>query len=450
MAVRRQPRLTTPSVPGWLDDGYRHIWMPYAQMQTAPRPEAVTATRGTRIRLADGRELIDGISSWWSACHGYNHPHIVDAVRRQLETVPHVMLGGLANEPAFTLAARLAKLAPGSLNRVFFCESGSVAVEVAMKMAAQYWRNLGRAKRRKFICFDGAYHGDTIGAMSVGDPGGAVHGAVADLMGGQYRLPLPCDDRTLADFRAFVGAHADDCAAIILEPLVQGAGGMRFHTAETLKAVRAAADDHGLLLILDEIMTGFGRLGTLFACEQAGVVPDIMTLGKALTGGTLPLAATLATAQVFGAFLSDDPGRALMHGPTFAGNALACAAANASLDLFEREPRLAQVRAVEKQLSAGLGPCRGMAGVADVRVKGAVGVVELDRIDDVDAMRARFVEEGCWIRPFANVVYLMPAFTIDADDLATLTKTVVEVVGEWSAARAPRAREAQRPKAREA
>jgi len=441
MTAGRQPRSRPASGPDWFDEGYRHIWMPYAQMQTAPPPEAVKATRGTRIELWDGRELIDGVASWWSACHGYNHPHIRDAVRRQLEVMPHVMLGGLANEPAFTLAARLAKLAPGSLNRVFFSESGSVAVEVAMKMAVQYWRNLGQPKRRKFVCFDGAYHGDTIGAMAVGDPKGGVHGAVADLMDGQYRLALPRDDKTLADFRSFVGAKAPECAAVILEPLIQGAGGMLFHTAETLCAVRDVAAAHGLLLILDEIMTGLGRLGTMFACQQAGVAPDIMTLSKSLTGGTLPLAATIATAQVFGAFLSDDPDRALMHGPTFAGNALACAAANASLDLFEREPRLEQVRAIEKRLSAGLEPCRGMAGVMDVRVKGAVGVVELDRIDDVNSLRARFIAEGCWIRPFANVVYLMPAFTIGEEDLARLTETVVNVVGEWSALR-PFAREA--------
>jgi len=441
MTARRQPRPRPAAGPGWFDEGYRHIWMPYEQMQTAPRPEAVTATHGTRIVLSDGRELIDGVASWWSACHGYNHPHIVGAIRRQLEVMPHVMLGGLANEPAFTLARRLAGLAPGSLNRVFFSESGSVAVEVAMKMVVQYWRNLGQPKRRKFVCFDGAYHGDTIGAMAVGDPEGGVHGAVADLMESQFRLALPRDDKTLADFRAFVGVHAHECAAIIVEPLVQGAGGMLFHTVETLRAVGDAAAAHGLLLILDEIMTGLGRLGSLFACQQAGVAPDIMTLSKSLTGGTLPLAATIATAQVFGAFLSDDPDRALMHGPTFAGNALACAAANASLDLFEREPRLEQVRAIEKKLSAGLEPCRGMAGVVDVRVKGAVGVVELDRIDDLAALRARFVAEGCWIRPFANVVYLMPAFTIADADLARLTETVVKVAGE-RAERRPKRREA--------
>ena len=441
MTARRPFQSRPATHPGWLDEGYRHIWMPYSQMQAAPLPEAVQATRGTRIVLNDGRELVDGIASWWAACHGYNHPHIRDAVLRQLDKMPHVMLGGLANEPAFTLARRLAAIAPGTLNRVFFSESGSVAVEVAIKMAVQYWSNIGRPKRRRLICFEGAYHGDTIGAMSVSDPKGAVHGALAGAFGDQVRAPLPRDKESRDRFEEIVVKHAPECAAVILEPLVQGAGGMLFHDPATLKAVAGAAAAHGLLLILDEIMTGLGRLGTLFACEQAGVAPDIMTLSKSLTGGTMPLAATLASAQVFGAFLSDDPGLALMHGPTFAGNALACAAANASLDLFEKEPRLDQVKAIAEHLTLALRPCRDMAGVVDVRVKGALGVVELDRIDDMDALRARFIAEGCWIRPFGNVVYLMPAFTIAKDDLARLTGAVVKVVEEWSRAR-PKIREA--------
>jgi adenosylmethionine-8-amino-7-oxononanoate aminotransferase len=435
MTARRPSQSRPATHPGWLDEGYRHIWMPYSQMQTAPLPEAVKATRGTRIVLADGRELIDGIASWWSACHGYNHPHIREAVMRQLDRMPHVMLGGLANEPAFTLARRLAAIAPGTLNRVFLSESGSVAVEVAIKMAVQYWRNLGQMKRRRLICFKGAYHGDTIGAMSVSDPVGGIHGASAGLYGDQVRAPLPRDKESRDKFEEIVVKNAPDCAAVILEPLVQGAGGMLFHEPATLKTVADMAAANGLLLILDEIMTGLGRLGTMFACEQAGVAPDIMTLSKSLTGGTMPLAATLASAQVFGAFLSDDPDLALMHGPTFAGNALACAAANASLDLFEREPRLKQVKAIEEHLTLALAPCRDMAGIADVRVKGALGVVELDHIDDVDALRARFIAEGCWIRPFGNVVYLMPAFTIPKDDLARLTGAVVKVMEERSHAR---------------
>ncbi len=422
------------SLAPWLNDGYRHIWMPYTQMQTAPPPLAVTATQASRITLADGTELIDGIASWWSACHGYNHPHIRDAIVAQAGEMPHVMLAGLANEPAFTLARRLADIAPGDLERVFFSESGSVSVEIAMKMAAQYWRNNGQPGRTKFICFDGAYHGDSIASMSIGDPEDSIHGRFAGLMGGQLHIGLPRDDNSRKRFEAFVTENADQCAAVILEPLVQGAGGMVFHDPETLKTVRETCDRHGLLLILDEIMTGLGRLGTLFACEQADVQPDIMTLSKSLTGGSLPLAATLASTAVFEAFLSDELDTAFMHGPTFTGNALACAAANASLDLFETEPRLEQVKAIEAHLGTALEPCRDMHGrwgkVSDVRVRGAIGCVEMDTITDMTALRARFVEEGCWIRPFGNIVYLMPAFTIDEEDLAHLTGAIVKIIGE--------------------
>ena len=434
MTTRSLPNPANDTPPSWLEDGYRHIWMPYTQMETAPLPEAAVATRGTRITLADGRELIDGVASWWSACHGYNHPHIQGAVMKQAERMPHVMLAGLANEPAFTLAARLAALAPAPLERVFFSESGSVSVEIAMKIAVQYWQGRGEARKSRFICFNGAYHGDSIAAMAVGDPEDGIMGRFQGLMPEQFRTGLPRDVTSRDAFRAFVAEHAAEAAAVILEPLVQGAGGMLFHDAETLTRVRETCDEHGLLLILDEIMTGLGRLGTLFACEQAGVAPDLMTLSKSLTGGTMPLAATLASAKVFDGFLSPELDKALMHGPTFTGNALACAAANASLDLFESEPRLEQVKAIEEHLAAALEPCRGMKGVwgevKDVRVKGAIGVVEMATIRDINGLRARFVEAGCWIRPFGNIVYLMPAFTIGPLDLAHLTDAVVSVIGE--------------------
>ncbi len=420
--------------PSWLEDGYRHIWMPYTQMETAPLPEAAVETKGSRITLADGRELIDGVASWWSACHGYNHPHIQDAVIKQAERMPHVMLAGLANEPAFTLAARLAALAPDPLERVFFSESGSVSVEIAMKIAIQYWQGRGEDRKSRFICFNGAYHGDSIAAMSVGDPEDGIMGRFQGLMGEQFRTPLPRDAAARDAFQAFAAEHAPGAAAVILEPLVQGAGGMLFHDAETLRAVRQTCDEHGLLLILDEIMTGLGRLGSMFACEQANVAPDLMTLSKSLTGGTLPLAATLASAKVFDGFLSPELDKALMHGPTFTGNALACAAANASLDLFASEPRLEHVKAIEVHLAAALEPCRGMKGawgeVKDVRVKGAIGVVEMADIKDINGLRARFVEAGCWIRPVGNIVYLMPAFTIGPRDLAHLPDAVVSVIGE--------------------
>jgi adenosylmethionine-8-amino-7-oxononanoate aminotransferase len=414
----------------WYAAGLGHIWLPYAQMKSLRPPLAVTRTEGCRIVLADGRELIDGIASWWTACHGYNHPHIRQAVERQLAAMPHVMLGGLVHEPALTLARRLAGLLPGDLERVFFSESGSVAVEIAMKMAVQYWLNRGERGRTKFVAFKGGYHGDTTGAMAVSDPDGGFHEMFRGLLPEHVVVELPTDEAGAAALEAVVAQRADSLAGIIVEPLVQGAGGMRFHDAATLRRLRTLADRHGLLLIFDEIFTGFGRTGTLFAAEAAGVVPDIVTLSKALTGGTLPLAATVATRQVFDAFWSDDPSKALMHGPTYAGNALACAAANATLDLFEREPRLAQVQAIGEQMARELAPCRGMPGVKDVRVMGAIGVVELERIDDLGALRARFVEQGVFVRPFGNVIYLSPPFTIAADELSMLTGAIAKTVGD--------------------
>jgi adenosylmethionine-8-amino-7-oxononanoate aminotransferase len=414
----------------WSLAGLDHIWLPYAQMKTARPSLAVARTQDCRIVLADGRELIDGIASWWTACHGYNHSHIRAAVERQLAIMPHVMFGGLVHEQALTLARRLAALVPGDLDRVFFSDSGSVAVEVAMKMAVQYWLNQGVRGRAKFVAFRGGYHGDTTGAMAVCDPESGMHALFKGLLPENFLVDLPETDETAAALSGLLGRHADEIAGIIVEPLVQGAGGMRFHDAAVLRGLRAAADRYDTLLICDEIFTGFGRTGTMFACEQAGVVPDIVTLSKALTGGTLPLAATIARGTVFEAFWSDDPRQALMHGPTYMANALACAAANASLDLFEQEPRLKQVADIAVALAAGLAPCRGLPGVKDVRVMGAIGVVELERIEDLEALRARFVEEGVFIRPFGNVVYLTPSFTIRTNDLARLTGAIVKVVGE--------------------
>ena len=417
--------------PSWYADGLDHVWLPYAQMKTVAPPLAVTATHGSRIVLADGRELIDGIASWWTACHGYNHPHIRAAVERQLAQMPHVMFGGLMHEPALILAPRLiGLLGPGDLDRVFFSDSGSVAVEVALKMAVQYWGNQGRRNRAGFLAFSGGYHGDTTGAMAVSDPQGSMHAAFRGLLPEQITVDLPVDEASSAAFEATLERHADELAAIIVEPLVQGAGGMRFHDAKVLRTLRTTADRHELLLIFDEIFTGFGRAGTLFAFQAAAAVPDIVTLSKALTGGTLPLAATIAGKKVFEAFWSGDPTQALMHGPTFMANPLACAAANASLDLFAREPRLDQVGKISNALAAGLEPCRKLPGVKDVRVKGAVGVVELDRIEDLNTLRQRFVAEGVFIRPFGTVVYLTPAFTIAEDDLARLTDAVRRVLRE--------------------
>jgi adenosylmethionine-8-amino-7-oxononanoate aminotransferase len=409
----------------WYTKGLEHIWLPYAQMKTVPPPLAVVRTHGTRITLADGRELIDGIASWWTACHGYNHPHIRQAVEAQLASMPHVMFGGLVHEQAFVLARRLTTLLPDDLTRVYFSDSGSVAVEVAMKMATQYWINRGIRGKNRFVAFKGGYHGDTTGAMAVSDPDAGMHAAFAGVLPRHHIADLPDDDSTLDQL---LTERGDTVAAMIVEPLVQGAGGMTFHDARALRRLRALADRYDVLLIFDEIFTGFGRTGTMFACEHAGVAPDIITLSKALTGGTLPLAATIATRMIFDAFWSDDPKKALMHGPTYMANALGCAAANASLDLFEREPRLGQVADIAIALERGLAPCRDCPNVKDVRVKGAIGVVELDRIDDLDALRTQFIEQGVFIRPIGNVIYLTPAFTISSDELQTLTDAIVKTV----------------------
>ena len=415
-----------------LDSTLDCIWLPYTQMATAPAPQLAVATHGVRIRLADGRELIDGTSSWWTACHGYNHPHIRATVNHQLDVMPHVMFGGLVHEPALKLASRLAALLPGDLERVFFTDSGSVAVEVALKMARQYWINGGQPKRQRIIHFRHSYHGDTFATMAICDPEEGMHTRFAAAMPKEIMAELPTTETSHAAFDQCLALHAHEVAAVIIEPLVQGAGGMKMHDAPTLTRVAASCARHNVLLIADEIMTGFGRTGRLFACEEAGITPDILCLSKALTGGTLALAATVARRHVFEAFLSDDPAAALMHGPTFMANPLACAAAHASLDLFAQEPRLAQVAAIELQLKEELAPCCQFANVSDVRVKGAIGVVEIRGEIDLTAYRTRFAELGVWVRPFGNVVYLMPPFIISPQDLRTLTSTVVQVVSEYA------------------
>ena len=420
----------TGVTPGWYDPELPHVWLPYAQMKTMSPPLPVARTQGTRIFLADGRELIDGIASWWTACHGYNHPHIRQAVETQLASMPHVMFGGLVHEQALRLARRLARLLPGSLERVFFSDSGSVAVEVSLKMAMQYWINRGARGKKQFVAFHGAYHGDTLGAMSVSDLDTGMHAGLAGVLPEHHIVDLPDSPATATALDRLLKDRSGTIAAIVVEPLVQGAGGMKFHEAGVLRHLRALADEHDVLLIFDEVFTGFGRTGTMFACEQAGVAPDVIALSKALTGGTLPLAATVASAKVFDAFWSDDPEKALMHGPTYMANALGCAAANASLDLFEREPRLRQVADIAAMLARGLEPCRGLKGVKDVRVVGGIGVVELDQIDNLDALRSRFIELGVFVRPIGNVIYLTPAFTISADELETLMSVVIKVVHE--------------------
>jgi adenosylmethionine---8-amino-7-oxononanoate aminotransferase len=410
------------------------LWRPYTQMKTAAPPLEAIATQGTRITLKGGRELIDGIASWWTAVHGYNHPHIAAAMADQLIRMPHVMFGGLTHAPAERLGQRLAALLPGDLNHVFFTDSCSVAVEVALKMAVQLWLNRGETGRTRVLAFRGGYHGDTMGAMSACDPEEGMHRRFGAYLPTQVFCELPRSRADTEALDAALAAHRETLAAVIVEPLVQGAGGMRMHPPEVLATVASLARRHGLPLIADEIFTGFGRTGTLFACEQAGIVPDILCLSKALTGGTMALAATIARTEVFEAFWSDDPAAALMHGPTFMANPLACAAANASLDLFETEPRLAEARTIEARLADGLEPLRGAPGVADVRVLGAIGAVQFAQAPDLAGLKARLIERGVWVRPFGDIVYLTPALTIGAADLDRLIDGVSAVVQGASAA----------------
>ena len=425
--------MTDPNQPPlWQKTGYQRIWMPYSQMQTSPLPAAVVDTEGVYMTLADGQRIIDGLASWWTACHGYNHPHIIAQVERQLRQMPHVMFGGINHEPGLRLATRLAEILPGDLNRVFFSDSGSVAVEVALKIAVQYWLNRGEQGRTKFLSFRNAYHGDTTGAMAVCDPVNSMHAHFKGFLHKQFTQDIPKTAEDVNQLNDFLAKHRNEIAAVVIEPLVQGAGGMKFHTAQALAHVRDACQQHDMLLIADEIATGFGRTGTMFACEQANVVPDIICIGKALTAGTLGMAATVATDRVFDAFQSENPEHALMHGPTFMANPLACAAANASLDLFESEPRLEQVAQIEQQLRQQLQPCATMKGVVDVRSKGAVGVVQVKRLHNLDRLRSEFLKHGVWIRPFSDMIYVTPSLTIAPAELEELCTAMVAVIEEWS------------------
>lgn len=401
-------------------------------MKTEAAPIEVVATEGCWLQLRDGRRLLDGISSWWTACHGYNHPHIRAEVTAQLRTMPHVMFGGLTHEPAERLGRRLSELLPGELDHVFFTESGSVSVEVGMKMAIQSWQNRGQGRKTERVSFFGAYHGDTFATMALCDPEEGMHTRFRDVLPSSQVTQLPRTDLEKERFRTWLMARRDRVATVVVEPLVQAAGGFVFHDPSVLRFLREICTEAEVWLSFDEIAVGFGRLGSMFACEAAGVVPDIITLSKALTGGTLPLAATVATREIFEAFLSDRSEDALMHGPTYMANPMGCAAANASLDLFEREPRLAQARAMESVLLSGLSPLRGLNGVLDVRAMGALGVVELVDGDALLWLRRRFVEEGVWVRPLGRTIYLMPPLVASKEELGKLTRAVCAVVGEWS------------------
>jgi adenosylmethionine-8-amino-7-oxononanoate aminotransferase len=407
------------------------VWHPYGPLPARQGPLPVVSARGVRLRLADGRELIDGMASWWCAIHGYRHPRLDAAVREQLERMAHVMFGGLTHEPAVRLAERLVRIAPAGLERVFFADSGSVSVEVAIKMALQYQRAVGHPERTRLFTVRGGYHGDTFGAMSVCDPVGGMHSLFSGVLPEHMFADRPPDgfDAPLdAGWAEHVGElmarHAHELAAVIVEPVVQGAGGMRFHSPECVALLRRLCDEHGLLLIADEIATGFGRTGALFACEHAGVSPDVMCVGKALTGGYVTLAATLCAPAVADA-ISAGEGGALMHGPTFMANPLACAVALASLDLLADGGWREDVARIERGLREGLAPARDLPGVADVRVLGAIGVVQLEREVDVAAATTAAVERGVWLRPFRDLLYTMPPYPTAEDDLATVTATIV-------------------------
>ncbi|MGA8365559.1 MAG: adenosylmethionine--8-amino-7-oxononanoate transaminase [Solirubrobacteraceae bacterium] len=412
------------------------VWHPYGGLPAAPpEPLPVVSAEGVRLRLADGRELIDGMASWWCAIHGYRHPALDEAVREQLERMAHVMFGGLTHEPAIRLVEGLVELAPEGLERVFLADSGSVSVEVAIKLAFQYQRALGRADRTRLLTVRGGYHGDTFGAMAVCDPIGGMHSLFEGVLAEHVFAERPpagfdagLDEHWAVHVSELIAAHAHELAAVIVEPVVQGAGGMWVYAPECLALLRSLCDEHGLLLVLDEIATGFGRTGALFACEHAGVTPDVMCLGKALTGGYMTLAATLCTPAV-AETVSGGEGGGLMHGPTFMANPLACAVALASLELLADGGWREQVGAIERGLRAGLEPARELPGVVDVRVLGAIGVVQLDREVNIPAATAIAVERGVWLRPFRDLIYTMPPYVIGQEDLARVGEAVVAAVG---------------------
>jgi adenosylmethionine-8-amino-7-oxononanoate aminotransferase len=417
-----------------LDFDRKHIWHPYTSM-TEPLPVyPVVSASGVRLQLADGRELIDGMASWWCAIHGYNHRVLNEALAQQLKAMAHVMFGGITHPQAVKLAEKLVEITPASLEKVFFCDSGSVAVEVAIKMAIQYWYAAGEKEKSKLLTIRHGYHGDTFGAMSVCDPATGMHHLFSGILAKQFFAEAPrsrndreWDDSDLRSFRQIIEARHKEIAAVILEPIVQGAGGMRFYAPEFLRQVRSLCDQHQVLLICDEIATGFGRTGKLFACEHAGISPDIICLGKAISGGYMSFAAVLATAAV-GEGICREPGSVFMHGPTFMANPLACAVANASIDLLLEGEWQKNSARIEACLTQELAPCRDHPKVADVRVLGSIGVVEMAEEVDMAAMQQHFVERGVWIRPFGKLVYLMPPYIIDSADLTYLARQIVEVV----------------------
>ncbi len=417
------------------DRDQARVWHPYAPMPASLAPVPVVGASGTRLALADGREVVDGMSSWWASIHGYRHPVLDEAVRAQLDATAHVMFGGLTHAPAVALAELLVDITPEGLEHVFLADSGSVSVEVAIKMALQHARGTGRPGATRLLTVRGGYHGDTLGAMSVCDPVNGMHSMFTDVLPSQLFAPAPSpaygepfSEDDVSELAVLLSHHRDEVAAVILEPIVQGAGGMRFYAPEYLVAVRRLCDEHGVLLIADEIATGFGRSGRLFGCDHAGITPDIMCLGKALTGGYLTMAAVLCTPAVAAGVSAAESG-ALMHGPTFMGNPLAAAVSLASVQLLLSRDWEAEVTGIEAGLLAGLDDLGGHEAVADVRVLGAIGVVELHDPVDMAASQQTLLEHGVWLRPFGRLLYTMPPFISTEDDVAAITAAMRAVVG---------------------
>ncbi|MCF3119597.1 adenosylmethionine--8-amino-7-oxononanoate transaminase [Streptomyces arenae] len=410
----------------------QHVWHPYGPMPGRQEPLVVESASGVRMRLADGTELIDGMSSWWSAIHGYNHPVLNDAVRGQLDRMSHVMFGGLTHEPAVRLSKQLVDLTPEGLEHVFLCDSGSVSVEVALKMCLQYWRSLGRPEKQRVLTWRGGYHGDTWQPMAVCDPKGGMHELWQGVLPRQVFADAPptaYEEAYATHLHDIIGRHAHELAAVIVEPVVQGAGGMRFHSPEYLRVLREACDAHDVLLVLDEIATGFGRTGVLFAADHAGVTPDVMCLGKSLTGGYLTMAATLCTPRVADG-ISQGEVPVLAHGPTFMANPLAASVASASIDLLLGQDWQTEVKRIEAGLRDGLAEAADLGTVRDVRVLGAIGVVQLAHPVDMEAATRAAVREGVWVRPFRDLIYTMPPFITGDDDVARITRAVCAAAKE--------------------